>query len=52
MKPKTIARLVMGVVLILNLILIGFFNITGPLVLVMTFGFAIAFELLVVKNIK
>ncbi len=52
MNNKTIARLVLGVVLIFNLILIGYFNITGPLVLVLTFGFAIAFELLIVKNIK
>jgi len=36
-------------VLILNLWLIGRYNITGPTVLVLTFGFAIGFELIVVR---
>lgn len=49
MKKSTKLRLFGGLVLLINLVIIGSYNITGLPVLLMTFGFAVAFELLVVR---
>ncbi len=52
MKKSTKLRLVGGAILLFNLWLVGRYNIQGPLVLVLTLGFAIAYELLVVRPAK
>jgi len=49
MKKSTKFRLFGGVVLIFNLWLIGHYNLAGIPVLLLTFGFAIGFEYLVVR---
>jgi hypothetical protein len=49
MKRSTRLRLFGGAVLLVNLYLVGRYEIQGVLALLMTFGFAIAFELLIVK---
>lgn len=49
MKKSTKLRLVLGAVLLFNLWLAGEYNIGGIPLLLMTFGLAVAFELLVVK---
>ncbi|MBW2005870.1 MAG: hypothetical protein JRI72_14975 [Deltaproteobacteria bacterium] len=48
-KKSTKLRLFGGAVLIFNLWLIGQYNLSGIPVLLLTFGFAIGFELLVVR---
>jgi len=48
-KKSTKLRLFGGTVLIFNLWLIGQYNLSGIPVLLLTFGFAIGFELLVVR---
>jgi hypothetical protein len=50
MKPRTIARLVGGAIILFNLWVIGEYRIEGVMVLVLTFGVAIAFELLIVRS--
>lgn len=42
-------RLVGGIVLFFNLVLIGHFNIEGLLILILTFGFVIFYEFLIIK---
>jgi len=49
MKKSTKLRLLGVMVLLINLIIIGAYNITGIPVILMTFGFAIAYEYIVVK---
>lgn len=49
MKKSTKLRLFGVLVLLINLVIIGSYNITGLPVLLMTFGFAIVYELLIVK---
>jgi len=49
MKKSTKLRLFGALVLLINLVIIGSYNITGLPVLLMTFGFAIAYELLIVR---
>ena len=51
MKPKIIARIVGATIILFNLWLIGQYQIEGVMVLVLTFGVAIAFELLIVRAI-
>lgn len=50
MKPRTKLRLLGGAVLLFNLWLIGHYSIEGIPVLLMTFGFAIAYEYVVVRR--
>lgn len=52
MKKATKLRLFGGAVLLFNLWLIGHYNLKGLVVLVLTFGFAVAFEFLVVRPAK
>ena len=52
MKQTTKLRLFGGAVLLLNLWLIGAYALEGWLALVLTFGFAIAYEGLVVQPAK
>lgn len=49
MKKTTKLRLIGGAVLLFNLWLIGSYALEGISVLVLTFGFAIAFEYLIVR---
>lgn len=49
MKTTTKLRVFGAAVLIFNLWLIGHYNLSGVVVLVLTFGFAVAFELFVVR---
>ena len=49
MKIATKLRLFGSAVLLFNLWLIGQYSLSGFLVILMTFGFAIGFELLVVR---
>lgn len=49
MNPATKMRLIGGAILMFNLWLIGHYNITGIAVLLMTIGFAVVFEYLVVR---
>lgn len=49
MKKTTKLRIFGGVVLLFNLWLIGHYNLSGIPVLLLTFGFAIAYELVVVR---
>lgn len=50
MKARTKLRLLGGAILLLNLLLIGYYSIQGIPVLLMTFGFAIAYEYIVVRR--
>jgi hypothetical protein len=50
-KPRTVARLVGGAIILFNLWLIGHYRIEGVMVLVLTFGVAVAFELLIVRSV-
>jgi hypothetical protein len=52
MKKTTKLRLFGGAVLLFNLWLIGAYNLEGIPVLLLTFGFAIGFELLVVRPVS
>lgn len=52
MKKTTKLRLFGGSVLLLNLWLIGTYNLQGLPVLLLTFGFAAAFEYLVVRPVE
>jgi hypothetical protein len=49
-KTRTKLRLLGGAVLLFNLWLIGHYSIEGLPVLLMTFGFAIAYEYVVVRR--
>jgi len=49
MKKTTKLRLVGGVVLLFNLWLIGQYNLNGIPVLLLTLGFAVGYEFLVVR---
>ena len=49
MKKSTKLRLFGGVVLLFNLWLIGQYKLEGIVVLLLTFGFAIGYEFLVVR---
>jgi hypothetical protein len=49
MKQPTKLRLFGGAVLFFNLWLIGQYNLEGVPVLILTFGFAVAYELFVVR---
>lgn len=51
MKPRTTARLVGGAIILFNLWLVGHYRIEGVMVLVLTFGVAVAFELLIVRSL-
>lgn len=50
MKLKTKLRAFGAAVLVLNLWLIGYYNVTGLPVLLLTFGFAAVYEWLVVRR--
>lgn len=50
MKTRNKLRLIGFVVLLMNLWLIGHYSIEGVPVLLMTFGFAIAYEYIVVRR--
>lgn len=52
MKKSTKLRILGGIIILINLWAIGTYDITGPLVLLMTFGIAIAFEWLLIKPAK
>ncbi|MBD5801735.1 hypothetical protein AZOA_11590 [Azoarcus sp. Aa7] len=49
MKKSTKLRLFGGAVLLFNLWLVGHYNLEGIPALLLTFGFAIGYELLVVR---
>ena len=49
MKKSTKLRLFGGAVLLFNLWLIGQYNLSGIPVLLLTFGFAVGYEFLVVR---
>ena len=49
MKPTTILRLLGAAILFFNLWLAGAYNISGVPLLLMTVGFAVVFELFIVK---
>jgi len=49
MKKRTKLRLLGGVILFFNLWLIGNYNLQGVPVLLLTFGFAIIYEYLIVR---
>jgi hypothetical protein len=49
MKNTTRLRLIGGCILLFNLWLIGQYNLQGIPVLVLTFGFALGYEFLVVR---
>lgn len=51
MKKSTKLRLFGGVVLLFNIWLIGQYKLEGIVVLLLTFGFAIGYEFLVVRPI-
>jgi hypothetical protein len=51
MKKATKLRLFGGAVLLLNLVLIGRYNLSGVPVLLLTFGFAIGFEFIIVRTV-
>ncbi len=51
MKKSTKLRLFGGAVILFNLWLIGQYNLEGVAVLVLTFGFAIGYELVVVRPV-
>lgn len=51
MKKATKLRLFGGAVLLMNLILIGRYNLSGVPVLLLTFGFAIGFEFIIVRTV-
>lgn len=50
MKARTKLRLLGGGVLLFNLWLVGHYSIKGIPVLLMTFGFAIVYEYIVVRR--
>lgn len=50
MKSRTKLRILGGLVILFNLWLIGRYSIEGVPVLLMTFGFAIAYEYIVVRR--
>jgi hypothetical protein len=50
-KKSTKLRLLGGAVLLFNLWLIGHYSLEGTPVLLLTFGFAIGYELLVVRPV-
>ena len=49
---KIVLRIIGGVILLFNLMLIGRFNLEGIPVLLLTFGFAAAWEYLLVRKIS
>lgn len=49
MKKSTMLRLFGGAVILFNLWLIGQYNLEGIVVLILTVGFAIGYELVVVR---
>lgn len=51
MKNSTKLRLFGAAVMLFNLWLIGQYNLKGVAVLLLTFGFAIGYELLVVRRV-
>lgn len=51
MKKATKLRLFGGAVLLLNLVLIGRYNLSGVPVLLLTFGFAIGFEFIIMRTV-
>ena len=52
MKARTKLRLLGGAILLFNLWLIGRYSIDGIPVLLLTFGFAAAYEYVVVRGAK
>lgn len=52
MKKSTKLRLFGGAVLLFNLWLIGRYNLQGIPVLLLTFGFAIGYEVIVVRPVS
>ena len=52
MKKTTKLRLIGAAILLFNLIAIGFYNLEGVPVLLLTFGFAGAYEYFVVRSVK
>jgi hypothetical protein len=50
-KSKTVARLVGGAIIFFNLWFIGRYEIEGVMVLVLTLGVAVVFELLIVRHL-
>lgn len=47
---KNTIRIIGGIIILINLVIIGSYNIEGLMVLVLTFGVAILFELVLVKQ--
>lgn len=52
MKKTTKLRLIGGAILLFNLWLIGAYNLEGVPVLLLTFGFAVGYEYLVVRPVS
>ena len=52
MKKSTKLRLFGGAVILFNLWLIGQYNLEGVAVLLLTFGFAVGYELVVVRPVS
>jgi len=52
MKKATKLRIFGGAVLLSNLTVIGYYNLEGIAVLILTFGFAIGYELFVVRSME
>ena len=50
MSKVTKLRIFGGLILLFNLMLIGYYEMEGIAVLALTFGFAIGYELIVVRN--
>jgi len=49
MKKSTKIRIFGAIVLLFNVVLVGFLDLTGPVVLVITFGLAAVIELFFVR---
>ena len=47
---KKMIRIIGGIIILINLVIIGAYNIEGLMVLVLTFGVAILFEFVLVKQ--
>ena len=47
---KKMIRIIGGIIILINLVIIGAYNIEGLMILVLTFGVAILFEFVLVKQ--
>ncbi|MDM1757179.1 MULTISPECIES: hypothetical protein [unclassified Acinetobacter] len=52
MTRTTKLRIICGLILLFNLWLIGNYNIQGLPVFILTFGFAVVFEMLITRKFK